>query len=115
MLAIEGPVAARDGTSSCGIGAEICLGALMAGRAFLFPPLLREILDRSCDMAGCGDLADCAMDRMAKLETMKQRNKEQQKSLKQLPCLFVLCGVVCADDTWSRGMFHLSCRYQDRL
>ena len=32
------------------MGLEICLGALMVGRPFLFPPLLRDIFDRSSDI-----------------------------------------------------------------
>lgn len=44
------PAGPCEDESSWGIGFEICLGALMVGRFFLFPPLLSDIFDRSSDM-----------------------------------------------------------------
>jgi hypothetical protein len=45
---LEGPL---ELASSCRVGFGICLGALIVGRAFLFPPLRSEILARSSDIA----------------------------------------------------------------
>ena len=75
---LEGP---RELAPSCGIGFEICRGALMVGRPFLFPPLLRDILDLSSDIAARSSSARTAHGNKRHSKSLK--NAETQESGRQ--------------------------------